>query len=143
MTTCQKCNGFVGFVDGPHELKPCLCDFKSFNQTHPMNTTTQCKRTPGPWTIDADGDGKPDAIITSTHDRDGPDDDICEVYGGNADDDETRHANARLIAAAPELLEELQHIAELIGKDGGTVRIGPMTTEAIHKAIAKATGVQS
>lgn len=62
-----------------------------------MKTTAH---TPTPWTIDSDGDGKPNAIITSTHDADGPDDDVCEVYGGNSDDDETRAANAALIVRA-------------------------------------------
>ena len=63
------------------------------------------RATPGPWVVDTDGDGKPHAVITSTHDADGLDDDVCEVYGGNADDDGVREANARLIAAAPDLAD--------------------------------------
>ena len=62
------------------------------------------QHTPGPWFTDSDGDGKPFGIFTSTHDADGPDDDMCEVYGGNDDDDTTREANARLVASAPDLL---------------------------------------
>ena len=68
--------------------------------------------TPTPWTIDSDGDGKPNAIITSTHDSNGPDDDVCEVYGGNADDDSTRKANAALIASAPDLLAALEAMVD-------------------------------
>jgi hypothetical protein len=65
------------------------------------------EHTPGPWTFDTSGEGKPCSIITSVHDEHGPDDDVCEVYGGNTDCEKTRKANARLIAAAPELLEAL------------------------------------
>ena len=67
------------------------------------------KHTPGPWVIDSDGDGKANAIVTSTHTA-SLDDDICEVYGGNKDDDDIRKANARLIAAAPELLEAIREV---------------------------------
>ena len=38
------------------------------------------EHTPGPWVIDSDGDGKANAIVTSTHTA-SLDDDICEVYG--------------------------------------------------------------
>ena len=68
--------------------------------------------TPGPWFTDTDGDGKDFALVTSTHDKDGPDDDVCEVYGGNCDDDDTREANARLISAAPELLELVKSLVD-------------------------------
>ncbi len=71
------------------------------------------KHTPGPWFVDCDGDGKQNSGWTSTHEE-VSDDDVCEVYGGNCDDDETRAANAALIAAAPELLEALRPFAELL-----------------------------
>lgn len=72
------------------------------------------QHTPGPWHIDTDGEGRPNAIVTSTHDHDGLDDDICEVYGGNYDDDATREANARVIAAAPCMLTALETARELL-----------------------------
>jgi hypothetical protein len=81
-------------------------------------TTTPAQHTPTPWTIDSDGDGKPNAIITSTHDKDGPDDDVCEVYGGNADDDATRAANAAFIVAAcnshAQLLADVKRLREAL-----------------------------
>ena len=86
-------------------------------------------------------DGKAYAIVTSTHTA-SLDDDICEVYGGNKDDDDIRKANASLIAAAPDLLEvlhecksfletqkefgldvpELDHVRAVIAKAKGKVR---------------------
>ena len=68
------------------------------------------EHTPGPWVIDSDGDGKANAIVTSTH-LASLDDDICEVYGGNMDDADTRQANARLIASSPDLLRALKRLA--------------------------------
>ena len=60
------------------------------------------KHTFGPWTIAMGADGS--TLVTSTHDKDGIDDDVCLVYGGNDSDPKTMSANARLIAKAPELL---------------------------------------
>ena len=64
------------------------------------------KHTPGPWTITTGAEGN--TLVTSPHDKDGIDDDVCLVYGGNDKDPETMGANARLIAAAPELLAALK-----------------------------------
>lgn len=60
------------------------------------------KHTPGPWVVTTGV--KEHDVVTSTHDGVGLDDDVCEVYGGNDDDVSVRRANARLIAAAPDLL---------------------------------------
>ena len=58
------------------------------------------KHTQGPWTIDEDGD-----VIAG-------DKLICVVTGADKDNDEERPANARLIAAAPKLLEALRPFAK-------------------------------
>ena len=78
-----------------------------------MNTN----HTPGPWVTDTCGEGKPFAIVTSTHLPDGPDDDVCEVYGGNDDDDLVRQANAKLIAAAPDMLKALYRLTHPAADD--------------------------
>ena len=118
------------------------------------------KHTPGPWVIDSDGDGKANAIVTSTH-LASLDDDICEVYGGNKDDDDIRKANASLIAAAPDLLEALRKADALLknasmGRERTTLPAGNSfldllagymhpdeingACDAVIAAIAKATG---
>lgn len=98
-----------------------------------MNT----KHTPGPWSIDSDGDGKPDAIITSQHLPE-MDDDVCEVYGGNDDDCETRKANAALIAAAPDLLEALHAIIAKFESDPDDLETMDAGIAIARAAIAKA-----
>jgi hypothetical protein len=103
------------------------------------------EHTPGPWTFDTSGEGKPCSIITSVHDEHGPDDDVCEVYGGNTDCEKTREANARLIAAAPEMLSALYGLVGCL--DNGSVIIDGFDRRATEEdyriaraAIAKATG---
>lgn len=92
--------------------------------------------TPGPWAIDNDGE-TPNAIVTSTHYED-RDEDVCEVYG---EDDETRKANARLIAAAPRLLEALQRMAFAFGHGIEEARIlQPTALDIARDAIIEATG---
>ncbi len=67
--------------------------------------STGAKPTPGPWCLDSAGQG--DVTVTSTHDTDGSDDDVCEVYGA---DEDQQLANATLIAAAPDLLAALEDV---------------------------------
>jgi hypothetical protein len=71
------------------------------------------KHTEGPWTVgEVRHAGK--YQLVQRHDLTGY---ICEVqapYFGNAIDTDTREANARLIAAAPQLLEALEQAATLI-----------------------------
>ena len=95
-----------------------------------MNNT---KHTPGPWTqyrdsrgnvrIQGNVDGGPVAFIEELNNT-----------GGTEQD----HANARLISAAPELLEVLQQFVERCG----THQFHPNgdTAIAARAAIAKATG---
>lgn len=62
--------------------------------------------TPGPWVITVGS--RDEVIVTSPHDPEGIDDDVCLVYGGNDEERSIREANARLIAAAPKLLGAMQ-----------------------------------
>ena len=97
--------------------------------------TNETKHTPGPWepelhegcwriTTYADG---AKVVTAAVH----GDDDFSPVYA----------ANARLIAAAPELEYELGGIADALSA-GETVLIEPGSVKAsrIHAAIAKVTG---
>lgn len=82
-----------------------------------MVKATEAKHTPGPWRLDnsampGDGWGARDdessiEIARIRHDTF----DALEVYGRRVRDDYAEHrANARLIAAAPELLEALEDL---------------------------------
>ena len=83
------------------------------------------KHTPGPWKASALG-----RTVT-----DGAEQVVCRpsAYANNA---ERQVANARLIAAAPELLDALQEIVE--AQKGGY--LGCSHIDAASAAIAKATG---
>lgn len=89
-------------------------------------TTQTDKHTPGPWHVD---DAGRDTYVTSDHEH------ICRLEGNTLSADK---ANARLIAAAPELLDALQKIPQryLDDMDAHT----PGITNLIRAAIAKATG---
>lgn len=76
------------------------------------------KHTPGPWIVDETvalgsyGVWTQDAIRYSAHGMQRSAQ-ICAVHGDNSDfDRETTDANARLIAAAPDMLELLKRIAQ-------------------------------
>ena len=93
--------------------------------------------TPGPWTV------QPGGYCRSVIHRAGhPDQVVSNAYGN----EETAAANARFIAAAPELLAALESIAagsvQDTGENGmGTVNIDRETMQLIARAaIAKATG---
>jgi hypothetical protein len=95
------------------------------------------KGTPGPWETGDDVIlcADPDMIIGSVFpfDRDG----TGFTYG------EVTKANARLIAAAPELLEACQALMDATNEDGMTnsMLLG-CAIEMAGNAIAKATGEQ-
>jgi len=80
-----------------------------------MNT----QHTPGPWTANR--------RYVETKDQT-----ICEIFGGNRED-------ARLIAAAPDLLKALTDIVEFWDSIVPTDAVNQMHINA-HAAIAKATG---
>ena len=89
---------------------------------------SEFKHTPGPWECDGDlvhKDGFQIAIVESHYE------DYVEL----------QQANARLIAAAPELLEALQHIQRCIPLGGfAQIHHNSSTWSQIDAAIAKATG---
>ena len=97
------------------------------------------KYTPGPWNFQPcdeyvncfDVLCEEDYYVATTHDG---------VRG-----DKNAGANARLIAAAPDLLEALQNIAEHWNQDQNEAAMADACWHAIHTAraaIAKATGEQ-
>ena len=95
------------------------------------------KHTPGPWTHEGQGD------ITGIEDNGfgrGPVD-VCSVYLRAV---EGRHeANARLIAAAPDLLDALEYVADIdvSGADDSVIRfILAAAQNKARAAIARARG---
>lgn len=94
------------------------------------------KGTPAPWGFykESSADNGIDCV-GAVDPKDGLEFEVCEVWGIDHDKTicEVSRANARLIAAAPELLEALQQV----------VAISDRKHEAwdkAHAAIAKATG---
>jgi hypothetical protein len=88
--------------------------------------------TPGPWVI---GDRKPDSHATR----------ICTIVGGSAIHGAAQavddwQADAKLIAAAPELLEALQELRDLMqGVIDGDYEPDSLTLQIADAAIAKST----
>lgn len=94
--------------------------------------------TPGPWPIERTGDGK--RIIVGPGLIEGPHGyDIAEVYSDDCDPEEAT-ANARLIAAAPELLEALEKLAAFADEVTGKVEPPLPALARAWEAIAKARG---
>ena len=93
--------------------------------------------TPGPWSFDGPSDNH---IVWSD-----PDNRICFMAHSNGIDPERDTANARLIAAAPELLDALQAIVAmqaLRSSDAtGTHLSLSVLCETARAAIAKAEGL--
>lgn len=80
--------------------------------------------TPGPWHF-----GKYADRVTATEDSDGRDS-ICHVYGN-------QQANARLIAAAPEMLNALQQFISFQDADDNVVS-GEQLEQLYNSAIKEA-----
>lgn len=97
--------------------------------------------TPGPWVVCDDDEYDDCPFIPIETDKPvGPELQlICEVHGSSPDlliTDNDR-ANARLIAAAPELLAALEFITNVARTASG---FSPMALKQADTAIAKATG---
>lgn len=91
------------------------------------------KHTPGPWGVDFDVSQDGPAIY-------GPDGICFALFQGNTFQDE---ANARLIAAAPELLEEVKTLIEVNLKGTETPEDLEGILEYAQRIVAKATGGES
>lgn len=95
----------------------------------------EAKHTPGPWAQD---DSLPHEVWAPSR-RKRP---VCSVEAdGSAalELDSVDWANARLISAAPDLLEALEEIvAQAEPRNAETVEIPQLTLEAVRAAIAKA-----
>lgn len=86
------------------------------------------KHTPGPWFFESSGEAYEIFIC----DENG---DVVDSVAGEVVNEE----DARLIAAAPELLEALQEVERKLG----WIAIGSELLEKTRAVIAKATGEQS
>lgn len=99
-----------------------------------MNT----KHTPGPWKLIGSC-----ALGFTVHGKhECGDTDALAVCEG-IKDRQCNEANARLMAAAPDLLEALQAVIEdweLTLKAGHAIQDSPCTRAIVHKALAKAKG---
>lgn len=110
------------------------------------------KHTPGPWVFHGPGSGDKALPITGAHrEYVGSDGLICEVYYDDVTTEGAaeQEANARLIAAAPDVLEALQECAVTLqsitdsfnGED--MIDLGTDGVVALNRAraaIARATG---
>ena len=96
------------------------------------------KHTPGPWAVD-DHDYGVEVFRAQPMPGGGRGEGICAVYGWGA----MRDADARLIAAAPELLEALESMLGAFDTPLARMRLGiassPVSTAA-RAAIEKARG---
>ena len=86
--------------------------------------------TPGPWKLQTETPRRPASVIDTS------DQIVAEVFGYSRD---SRKANARLIAAAPEMLEALRHALDYVTDSELQVDV----EATIRTAIAKAEGRDS
>lgn len=86
--------------------------------------------TPGPWSYIGNGD-----VVAKSDKYCGGEKDIASVFLTVNDEDE---ANARLIAAAPDLLEALKDMLD--GHEDACTGYGEGAADKARAAIAKATG---
>ena len=100
----------------------------------------ETKHTPGPWTVTADGAGW---YIECAPERGHSVAYIMAEIGEEDPDtsDDEKEANARLIAAAPDLLEALQWLVDILpDPDLDNDELQRTWTRRARAAIAKATG---
>ena len=95
--------------------------------------------TPGPWFVNGPYDSPCDYFIRTYHDEE-----HFDIACANVDETGNSRANARLIAAAPELLEALESFLRCpsVGSDGpgtSTLRVMDYHLKSARAAIAKAT----
>lgn len=105
-------------------------DVSADRATGQMERQPRSTFTPGPWAVEIDRGGASTLVSYDTGPESGA---ICKLYGSG----EEKQANARLIAAAPELLEACKHTLTSL------VDLHPKMRASISKlvaAIAKAEG---
>ena len=95
------------------------------------------QHTPGPWRINLDCETMISNCLDGAEAAD-----ICEVSEWSQVFWEERNANARLIAAAPELLEALESARGVL-IEHYAAQENDYPLDRINAAIAKARGVQS
>lgn len=108
---------------------------------------SEAKHTPGPWHIIIDDDGNPLSgrpMVAAEPELD------CAIvhwdgfkqrFWESARGEKEMHANARLIAASPCLLEALEELVDLFdGLVSGEYQPDSFTTQPARAAIAKAKG---
>ena len=89
---------------------------------------SESKHTPGPWRVTKRHVVGP--VISSDDQSNGMVAGVCDVYGDN------RNQDARLIAAAPDLLEALH----VVGMSAGWQYLTMETRALVEAAMAKAEG---
>lgn len=114
----------------------------------------KAKHTPGPWQVkndyderhiviaNIDGESFPDGTTSYSYDF------VCDTYGGDCESAsrDVANANARLIAAAPELLERAADLIAIIAdfdgdySDPAFIEAMELLADETRTAIAKATG---
>jgi hypothetical protein len=112
------------------------------DNTMKLKTDMNNKHTPGPWIYDETWGLIHDARKSAQ----GPHEsaaEICAIHAGRTGKRDESKANARLIAAAPELLAALQTMVEQAGcymDDGEATKEEMNAMDAARAAIAKAKG---
>lgn len=94
----------------------------------------QTKHTPGPWLAINDPQHPDEPSVVGPEHTDDSSQYIATCHGGLDDQERAQHANARLIAAAPDLL---QGLVDLLDDKSTTYAVRVLRARAI---IAKATG---
>jgi hypothetical protein len=106
-----------------------------------MNKYTQ--HTPGPWTVNSEGqitDLQGRTIVPNVHAHNVPSNAFPRGSGQYVAEDDGGVANARLIAAAPDLLDALEEAIEVVGSWGDDG--DPSWLERAKSAIAKVGGAE-
>lgn len=105
---------------------------------------SNAKHTPGPWYVFGNGHCVGGPFSSDDPDESGRKTAGIAMCGMRLRSPDESEANARLIAAAPDLLTTLEHIAGVSKRHtDGSARFDAELLKDIRKAIAKAKGEQS
>lgn len=104
----------------------------------------QAKHTPGPWRVEIEPDCRDEPVIVAADHDWNNSRFVATCHGGLDDDERVQHINARLIAAAPELLMLLQTLLRKFENcarsHGNNDEVIATAAEPFRAAIAKLTG---